>query len=533
MQKFLRRANTKLSVGWAAALLSGMSFVTMFLSLFRERLLNAHPTFGEGTLQLEAYRVAFKVPDFMFIVLVSGALSVTFIPILNERLSKGNKKSAWELTSSLINFLAAITAVASMVIIIFADPIVKYLLSPGLPPEGQQLAALLMRIIAINPFLFAISAVLTSVQQAVGRFFFFTLAPAIYSIGIIFGIVVLSPSLGIVGVAYGVVLGSLAQLSVGAIGMVGLGFDYTQAINWRHHGFRETLRLLPQRSIDQGIDYFNNLVEISVASRLKVVGLINAWEVAFTLHWVPINLIGVAISTAAFPQMTERLNQGRPDLFRKEFVAILRVLVWLALPTVVVAFLGRGYLVRLLIAQGNATIATLLGLLVVAMFFRAMFHLVSRSFYAQKDTRTPLIVSMYAIGLNVILAIYLVLPLGADLGINGLAIAQSVVAVIEVVILLAIMHRRHDGLFTFDLIGVFVRMATATLASGLVMYGMLALFPLRASDVGFFTIVPKFGLIVSTTLASYVLFSYVLRLKETKPVVNRLVGILFKPIKIS
>lgn len=530
MQKFLRKANTKLSVGWAAALLSSMSMVAMVLSLIRERLLNAN--FGVDSLELDAYRAAFKVPDFMFIVLVSGALSVTFIPILNERLNYGNKKSAWELTSSLINFLASITLVASVLIMIFAGPIVQYLLAPGMSAEGQQLATLMMRIIAINPFLFAISSVLTSVQQAVGRFFFFALAPAIYSFGIVVGILFFAPSLGIIGVAYGVVLGSVLQLIVGAIGMIGLGFNYQTIINWRHHGFRETLRLLPQRSVDQGIDYFNNLAEISLASRLQT-GLINAWEVAFTLHWVPINLIGIAISTAAFPQMTQRLAQGRPDLFRKEFITTLRILVWLALPVVVVAFFGRGYLVRLLIAEGNQTIANLLGLLVVAMFFRAMFHLVSRGFYAEKDTKTPLKVSIVAIAINVTLAIYLVLPFGANMGIYGLAVAQSFVAVFEVVVLLAIMQKRHDGLFTRSLFISFAKMGVATFMSAIVMYSLIRILPLRAADVGFFSIVPKFGIIVATTLISYTAFSYMLRLKEPIPVVERMLKVLFRPVKIN
>lgn len=530
MQKFLRRANTKLSVGWAAALLSGMSLISMALSLFRERLLNAN--FGVDSLELDAYRVAFKVPDFMFIVLVSGALSVTFIPILNARLSHGNRKSASELTSNLINFLAGITLIASVLIFILANPIIEHLLAPGMDPEGQQLAALMMRIIAINPFLFAISAVLTSVQQAVGRFFFYALAPAIYSIGIIIGIVVLSPQFGILGVAYGVVLGSLAQLFIGGIGMIGLGFSYVTKINWRNQGFRETLRVLPQRSVDQGMDYFNSLVEISIASRLRT-GMINAWEVAFTLHWVPINLIGVAISTAAFPQMTERINQGRPDLFRKEFITVFRALVWLALPVTVVTYLGRGYLVRLLVAEGNETIANLLGLLVVAMFFRAVFHLISRSFYAHKDTKTPLIVSVYAIALNMILAIFLVLPVGFGLGIAGLAIAQSVVAVVEVTILISIMQKRYDKIFTWQLLYSISKMFFAAFLSAVFMYALIILFPLRLDDVGFFALVPKFGAIVGATLVSYVLFSYLLRLKEAKPVVDRVIRIVFRPVKIN
>lgn len=528
MKKLIRRANAKLSVGKAAALLSGMSLASMFLSLFRERLLNAN--FGVLSQDLDAYRAAFKVPDFMFIVLVSGALSVTFIPVLTERLTKGNKKSAWDLSSSLVNFLAIMTAIATLVIIVFATPIVRYLIAPGMSPEGQELAAQMMRIIAINPFLFSISAVLTSVQQAVGRFFFFALAPLIYSAGIIIGILFIAPTYGIIGVAYGVVLGSIMQLFVALAGMFGLGFEYKPTINWRNLGFRNVLQLLPQRSVDQGIDYFNNLVEISIASRLGR-GFINAWEVAFTLHWVPINLIGVAISTAAFPQMTERINQKRPDLFKKEFITILRVVVWLALPTVIIAYIGRGYLVRLLVAEGSPIIANLLGLLVVAMFFRAVFHLVSRSFYAQKDTRTPLIVSIFSIGLNVGLAIYLGLYTG--LGLNGLAIAQSLIAVLEVMILLVIMERRMPGMFDVTFLWAILRMVLAATVGGLFTYILVRTFPLRAQDVGFFTLAPKFGLIVIGSLVSYVAASFMLRLSEPKPIIDKTLKIIFRPVKIQ
>src|SRR3989344_5667756 len=109
MQRLLTRANKTLSVGRSAALLAFLSLITMLLGLFRERLLNAN--FGVDSVALDAYRVAFKVPDFMFIVLVSGAFSVTFMPILKARLSTGNKKSAWDLSSSLVNILAIFTLV--------------------------------------------------------------------------------------------------------------------------------------------------------------------------------------------------------------------------------------------------------------------------------------------------------------------------------------------------------------------------------------------------------------------------------------
>jgi len=530
MNRILRRANAKLSVGWAAALLSGLSFVAMFLSLFRERLLNTN--FGVTSLELDAYRAAFTVPEFMFIILVSGALSVTFIPVLNERISAGNKKSAWDMSSSLLNFMATLTAIAAVVIIIFADPIVKYLIAPGMEPEGQDLAITMMRIIAINPILFAVSAVLTSIQQIFGRFFFFALTPAIYNMGIIAGIVFLSPEYGIIGAAYGVVIGAVIQLFVAIAGMTGLGFEYHKGINWRNHGFKKVLSLLPYRSFDQGIDYFNNLVEISLASRLRQ-GMINAWSVSFTLHWVPINLIGVAISTAAFPQMAERINQGRPDLFKKEFISLLRVIIWLALPVSLIAYLGRGYLVRLLVAEGNFVISSLLGMLVVAIFFRAIFHLVSRSFYAQQDTKTPLMVSIIAVALNIVLATTFVLPWGLDMGVYGLALAQSIVATFEVLTLIFILNRRMKNMFDKNFLLAMTFMFISAFITGIFTYLIVKILPLRASDVGFFSLTPKFGLIVALCLGFYLLVSRMFGLVEAKLVTKKISSLVFKTVKIQ
>jgi putative peptidoglycan lipid II flippase len=531
MKRIIAKANQKISIGWAAALLAGSSFLSMFLGLLRERLLNAN--FGVASIELDAYRAAFKVPDFMFFILVSGALSVTFIPVLKERLTAGNKKSAWELSNNLLNFMAVITAVASLLLVVLADPIIRYIVAPGMPDEGIEMAVMMMRIIAFNPFLFAISSVFTSIQQAVGRFFFFALAPAVYNVGIIVGIMFFAPQLGIVGVAWGVILGSIMQLLVGAFGLIGLGYTYKPDINWRNLGFRKVLTLLPSRSLDQGLDYFLSLVEINRASKLGR-GMINQWETAYVLHFVPINLIGIAISTAAFPQMTERLAQGRPDLFKKEFVTILRVIIWLALVTAVIAFFMRGYLVRLLVAEGNETIADLIGLLVTAIFFRALFHNISRAFYAQQDTKTPLYVSLVVIPVNILLAIWWARPAHmGGFGILGLALAQSTMAVVEVGILMSILMRRYQNLIDWRFVSGVSRMVVTAALTSLIAYAMVRLFPLRATDIGFFSLAPKFGLIVGVTLLAYLFLSYLLRVQEATPVVDKIRSILFKTVRIE
>jgi len=539
VKKFFSKANSRLSIPSAAALLAGSTLIANLLGLYRERLLvnNYYETYPTA---IDAYKVAFTVPDFMFFVLVSGALSVTFIPVFNERLAHGNKHSAWELSSSLMNFLALVTMVASILIIIFADPLVKHLIAPGLDEVTSNLAVSMMRVIAVNPFLFAISSVLASMQQAVGRFFFFALAPSLYSVGIIIGAVFFVNGInifgwqvfqgGIMGVALGVVLGSVLQLIVSSIGMFGMGFVYQFKIFWHNLGFRQVLRLLPPRSVDQGIDYFNNLVEINLASHLRE-GMITAYQVALTLQMVPITLIGVAISTAAFPKMTERVAQGRTDLFKKELQTVLRVIIWLALPTAIIAFLGRGYVVSFVNNGGDPVIADILGLLSVAILFRSIYHIASRSFYAQQDTKTPLYISIAAIGLNIILAILFVMKF--NFGVLGLAAAQSIVAFVEVAILFSIMSTRIKSLFDADFVHAVLRMIAASGLMFVITYVMVKMFDLSAADTRFFALVPKFGLIVAVGLGSYLIISYFFQLEETKPVLERIRKLLFRQFKIS
>jgi putative peptidoglycan lipid II flippase len=526
--RLVGKANRRLTVGLAASLLASSSLLASLLGIFRERLLNSTylQTYPTG---IDAYTVAFLIPDFMFFILTSGALSVSFIPVFNERLLHGNKRSAWELSTSMVNLFAIVTLIASVLIIILADPLVRYVVGPGLNESGRGLAIAMMRIIAINPFLFAIATVLSSMQQAVGRFVFFAVAPMIYNLGIIIGVLFFTNGIslfgihifdgGIMGVAFGVVLGSILNLLIVSIGLLGLGFDYRFKIYWKNRGLRNVLRLLPARSLDQGIDYVNAIVETNLASRMAA-GTIRAYQQASTLYMMPVNLIGVAISTAAFPKMTERLATGQPGLFRSELQSVIRVIIWLTLPVAVIAFFGRGYVVSFIVNGGNGLIANLLGLLALAIVFRAVYHIVARSFYAQQDTKTPLIVSIFTIGLNIVLAV--TFTLGLHSGPSGLALAQVIVAGAEIVILGFIMARRIPDLFDVTFVHAVGRMVGAVTLTGVVTYIVVSVLPLGVGDQSFFAAFPKFVIITIISLGTYLWLSKVFRLKEANPVIARL-----------
>ncbi|MBP6037715.1 MAG: murein biosynthesis integral membrane protein MurJ [Candidatus Saccharimonas sp.] len=533
MRSVVAMANQKLSVQWAAILLSGATLVSSLLGIYRDRLLNGL-YLDSYPVGIDAYTVAFTIPDFMFFILVSGALSVTFVPVFNQRLASGNRKSAWELSSSLVNFMAVITLVASVLIMIFADPLVRYIVGPGLDESGRGLAVSMMRIIAVNPFLFAVATVIASMQQAIGRFTFLALAPTIYNIGIIIGAQFFTSGInifgwqvfdgGIMGVALGVVLGSIMQLVVSSIGLMGIGFDYQAKISWKNKGFRQVLRLLPARSLDQGIDYVNGLVETNIASRMAD-GTIRAYQQASALSLMPVNLVGVAISNAAFPRMTERLAEGRVDLFRDELRSVLRWIIWIALPVAVITFFGRGYVVNFIKNGGNALISGLLGALVVAILFRTIYHIAARSFYAQQDTKTPLYVSIFAIILNIILAVSFTSVFG--MGVYGLAWAQSIVAVVEVVILCGILAVRIPNLFNQQFTNAIMRMVAASACTGLIAYFLVQVFQLQSNDQSFFATFPKFAIIASLSMLSYILISQRLSISEATPVINRISAMLF------
>ena len=543
VKKVVSRMNQQITVKLAAILLAGSTLLSSVLGLYRDRVLNSTyldcsgPCYPVG---IDAYTAAFTVPDFMFYILVSGALSVTFIPVFSQRMAKGNKKSAWQLSSSMINFMALITLVASLLIMVFAEPLLKYIIAPGLGESGTALAVSMMRVIAVNPFLFAIATVIASMQQAVGRFTFYALAPTIYNIGIIIGATFFTHGIsifgyeifdgGIMGVALGVVFGSIMQLIVSAIGLFGVGFDYEFKIFWKNKGFRKTLGLLPARSIDQGMDYLVSLVETNLASRMTE-GTVRIFQQSIALHMVPINLIGVAVSTAAFPRLSDKANEDNDKNYIIELRSVLRTILWLILPVVVVTFFARGYIVGFISRGGNALMATLLAILTVAILFRCIYHIAARAFYSKQDTKTPLYVSIFSISLNVFLAI--VFTFTFKFGAIGLAWAQSIMAVAEVVILICIIQIRFGKVINLSFLKIMLKMLIAAIGVCFSSYFMVKLFPLKSGDTTFWTSMPKFALIVSVSFGVYLLISYWLKLEEAAPVIKKINKILFGKLKVN
>lgn len=521
----------RLSLTNAAALLVASSFLGQILGFLRTKLVNANFS-ALGPHSTDTYFAAFNIPDFFFFTLAAGALGVAFMPVLAERLEKGDRKGMWDLSNSLMNLLAMIMGGVALIILIFANPLIHYIVAPNLTPAQLHTAATIMRLLALNPLLFTISGILTSSQQSMGRFFFFAVAPLFYNASIIASIFIFRHNIGLVGLGIGALVGAVLQLVIVSLGLFGLGWRWSRDILWKNADFKQILRNLPPRSLDQGIDQIESIVETNFARRLGE-GNVSYYYNAYILQTAPVILIGTAISTAAFPRLTNRLAQGRPDLFRRDFLQVLRVMLWITLPVVVFSYFCRGYLARLIFSRDNAQISLIFGFLCGAILFRTLYAIISRWFYAQKDTRTPLFVSLFAILLNVILVWTLSRPAPHAYGIAGLAIAQSVVATAEVFILMVIMMWRDRRLFTPDFWSGVLKILSVTGFTIITTYTMIKLLPLLATDKGFIRLGAKLLFIIAPTLIVHIGISSLFGLEEVQPVIRKLRSIVLKPVRIQ
>ncbi|MDQ3093675.1 MAG: murein biosynthesis integral membrane protein MurJ [bacterium] len=528
MKKLLSKANKRISFGSAASLLIVAALASQSLGFLRNRLISTNFT-AVSPGSSDAFFAAFQIPDFFFYTIAAGALGVAFIPIFADKLESGNTRLAWELTSSLLNFLVLAMGAVSILLFIFAKPLI-HLIAPDLPEVHLAQAVLIMQLVSLNPLLFALSGLLTSVQQATGRFFFYAAAPIVYNLSIIASIFIFKDNIGIVGLGIGALVGAILQLIVAIIGMLGSEFKYHRRINWHTSGFREVMRRLPARSLDQGVDQVNSIVETNRAQTLGL-GAISSYNYALTLMNVPVMLLGNSIATAAFPKLVDRLAKKQPDQFRRDFIHILRGMIWVTAPVLVVCYFCRAYLARMVFGRVAPAVALIFGYLIFAILFRIIYSMMSRWFYAQKDTKTPLYVSLFAIGLNVYLAFTLARP--DSYGVAGLALAQSIVAIFEVFVLTIIIFARDRKIFDKFFQQGLLRIISVTGFSMTATFIMISLLPLNATDRGFVTLFFKLGAISFVTFVVHVSFSLMLGLQEARFVVSQTKRFIYRPVKIQ
>jgi putative peptidoglycan lipid II flippase len=475
MFRFLSSGGGRNSVSSAAGIVILGFLGSRVLGLLRSVVIA--DSFGTDP-ELDAYWVAFRLPDLVFQVLAGATLSAAFIPTFSRVALQGGEAAAWRLAASVLNIVAVATLVAASLALIFA-PLLVPLLAPGLgeasgrQPELHRLAVELTRLMLLSPIFFGISGMATGMLHARERFLAPAVAPMIYNASIIFGAIALAPAWGIHGLAAGVVIGSGGHLLVQLPALRAAGARWGPSFDLRSEGVREVARLMGPRVLGLAAGQVNLVVVIFFASFVSD-GAVSAINYAFLMMMLPVGVAGMAISTALFPTLAQQAAAQQLTALRRSLSDGLRVILFLAIPASVGLLLLAEPAVRLLFQRGafdaasTELVVDALMLFSVGIFAHAGIEMLSRGFYALSDTRTPVRFAIFSMVANVALCAAFVAPFG----LRGLAAAASLAAIAEFVLLLRASHARHGGLTLRRSVSQTV-IATLVMAEAIVLLMML------------------------------------------------------------
>ncbi len=432
------------SVTGGAIIIAIFSILAKLLGLLRDRLLAAN--FGAGDI-LDAYYAAFKLPDLIFNTLVLGALSVAFVPVFIHLIQRNNQRSEnkagfthWQLTSAVLNIVLIILGILAAVLFVLADRAVP-LIAPGFEGDKLALTINMTRVMLLSVVLFGVSNVLSSVLQAKRRFIMFALAPVMYNLGIILGIVYLVERIGSVGLAWGVVLGAFLHMLIQLPAVVKLGFSWRPIIALNNKYIKQIGRLMLPRTFGLVGNQINQLVITIIASTL-VSGSLAVFNLAFNLQSVPIGIFAVSLAVSVFPLMSESYSRNDLNMFLHGFSATIRKILFLIIPTSFFMIALRAQIVRLVLGSGKfdwhdtVMTAQALGIFALSLFAQGMIPLLARAFYAFQNTKIPVLISLISITVNIGGSIIL----APQWGVLGLVAAFSLANVLQVILLLIVLH---------------------------------------------------------------------------------------------
>lgn len=467
IHKLIKR---KSSVWEATVVLAVASLVSRLFGLFRDRTLAAH--FGAGDV-LDAYFAAFKVPDFIFNLLLLGALSSAFIPIFTEYIQKNGKDEAWSFVNTLVNLGIIILTVVLLLIAVFA-PQLSYVVAPGFDEAKRQVTVNLMRIMLFSPLFFGLSNLAGGILNSFRNFIAYAIAPILYNLGIIFGVIFLVPRFGYMGLAYGVVLGAFMHMLIQIPSVFSLGYKYQMHLNMKHSGLRKMAVLMLPRTLGIAAQQMSVIVNTIIASTLAV-GSITVLNLGDNLYSLPVSMFGIAFAVAVFPVLTEKYTMQKIGEFKADFVRTFRQILFFILPTMMLYWLLRAQIVRLVLGSGQfgwedtRFTVSVLAFLVFGMWAQAVVPLLARSFYALQDTKTPFFTSVAALIVNVVSALLLV----KYFQVVGLAMAISLGGITNAAILFIVLHFRLGGLPLRKISELVAKVVVASLLMGLLGYGAL------------------------------------------------------------
>ncbi|MCU0510997.1 MAG: murein biosynthesis integral membrane protein MurJ [Anaerolineae bacterium] len=446
--------------------------------------------FGVGR-EWDAFVSANRMPELLVTLIAGGALGHAFLPVFSGYLAQGDQKTAWRLASHVLNTVFVVALLTAGLAFVAAPWLMQNLIAPGFEPATAARAAELMRILLLTTVIFAVSGLIQSILQSHQHFFLPALAPILYDVGILFGVLVLLPRLGIHGVALGALIGAGLHFLVQLPGLVYFKARWYPEPGWRDPQLWRVIRLMIPGIIGLGVFQFNMLLLNNLGSRLGE-GAVSALDWGWRLMQIPQTLIGTAMGIVIFPTLAALSATGNLDGKRNAMSGALRFILVASIPAAVGLWSIGQALISLLErgafdASASALVYATLRAFTLGLIVHSLLEVVARSFYADKDTLTPLWASLLGAVINVGLALALsnvgaqeryallnlatvglplVLPVNpAQVG--GLALANSLGTTAEVLLLLWLLQRRWQGIHRPALVRATVKALVASVLMGL------------------------------------------------------------------
>lgn len=471
-----------------ALLLSSLFFVDKILAVLRQVLVARQ--FGLSR-ELDAFNVANNVPDLLFALISGGALAIAFIPVLTEVLTSSGRAPAWALFSRIANLAFLVTFSLSILVAVFAVPLVKARIgiAPGFTAAQQDMVVQLMRLNLFATIIFSISGLIMAGLQSNQHFLLPALAPIFYNLGQIFGVVILSPAkgytlgsitlpafnLGVRGLVFGVILGAALHLLIQVPGLIKYQFRWSAGFGLHTPEVQKVLRLMGPRLVTIFFIQLIFLIRDNLASRLAS-GAVTSLTYGWMLQQMPETLIGTAIGTALLPTLSEQFATNKIEEFRTTIEKAVKVLIALCLPIAGILAIGLRPLLSLAFnfgEEGTSLLVWVTAAFLGGLLGHSLKEVGARALYARQNAILPLLTAGINVALYAVLGSILYRPLGAP----GIALTDSVVFTLEALLLLILLSRKyklplHPG-------STIWRAAIATLLAGLVTWVSLAFLETR------------------------------------------------------
>ncbi len=435
----------------AAATVMAAFVLSNLVGLVRQILVSR--AFGTQEV-IDAFNAAATFPDLLFSLIAGGALASAFVPTVTDFLAKGGRKNAWFLSSAIANLVFLLLSILSLLAALAAPWIVGNLLAPKFSPQQQALTTDLLRILLISPAIFGVSGLVMGMLNAHQVFLWPALAPSMYWLGMIFGVLFLSPSMGIFGLAWGAVIGACLHFAVQVPALLRLpGRQYFPSLGLRFPAVFEVARLMAPRLLGVAAVQINFVINTILATG-QPVGSLTSIKYAWAIMTMPQVVIAQAIAIAALPTFSNQVARGQIGEMRSSLAATLRGVLILALPATLGLVLLRVPVIGMLFERGEfdqhstQLVAWALLWYGLGLVGHSVVEIVSRAFYAMHNTLTPVLVGVGAMSLNVILSIaFSDLFISLDLMPHGgLALANTLATTLEMVVLLVLMSRKLEGI---------------------------------------------------------------------------------------